>query len=279
MRLEAHMDAPDDDPRKLLGSLLRQARSDAGLTQDAVGHAIGVERSGVTRMEGGERSLTLATLGTWLDRCGVGGLAESGVRAMWRVARRHGDGDEPVKTWFVGWTDAEASAWALRFWAPLIIPGLLQTERYMYEVFRAFGQSHERATEAVAVRMARQEILNRENPPTVVAIMDELVLARQLGSREVMAEQCARLLEFSEHPSVIVQVVRGASAGLGGMLALAEGSRGSVLLSGSLLEDIVTADVQQVRAAGAIVDSVRGAAVSTLDTRVILGEAHQRWTA
>ena len=80
------MDAPDDDPRKLLGSLLRQARADAGLTQDAVGHAIGVERSGVTRMEGGERSLTLATLGTWLDRCGVSGLAESGVRAMWRVA-------------------------------------------------------------------------------------------------------------------------------------------------------------------------------------------------
>jgi hypothetical protein len=148
----------------------------------------------------------------------------------------------------------------------------------MYEVFRAFGQSHERATEAVAARMARQEILNRENPPTVVAIIDELVLARQLGSREVMAEQCARLLESSEHPSVIVQVVRGASAGLGGMLAPVEGSRGSVLLSGSLLEDIVTADAQQVRAAGAIVDSVRGAAASTSDTRAILGEAHQRWT-
>jgi hypothetical protein len=63
------------------------------------------------------------------------------------------------------------------------------------------------------------------------------------------------------------------------MLALAEGPRGPVLLSGSLLEDIVTADVQQVRAAGAIVDAVRGAAMSTGDTRVILGEAHQRWTA
>ncbi len=273
------MNALDDDPRKLLGSLLRQARADAGLTQDAVGHAVGVERSGVTRMEGGERSLTLATLGVWLDRCGVSGLAESGVRAMWRVARRHGDGDEPVKTWFVGWTDAEVAAWTLRFWAPLIVPGLLQTERYMYEVFRAFGQSHERATGAVAARMARQAILGREDPPTVVAIIDELVLARQIGSREVMAEQCARLLEVSEHPSVIVQVVRGASAGLGGMLALAEGPRGSVLLSGSLLEDIVTADVQQVRAAGAIVDAVRGAAASTSDTKVILGEAHQRWTA
>jgi transcriptional regulator with XRE-family HTH domain len=273
------MDALDDDPRKLLGSLLRQARTGAGLTQDAVGHAIGVERTGVTRMEGGDRSLTLATLGIWLERCGVSGLAESAVRAMWRVARRHGDGDEPVKTWFVGWTDAEVAAFTLRFWAPLIVPGLLQTERYMYEVFRAGGHSEQRAREAVAARMARQEILKRDDPPMVVAVIDELVLARQLGSEEVMAEQCKRLLELSEHPSVIVQVVRGASAGLGGMLALAEGPRGSVLLSGSLLEDIVTADVQQVRAAAAIVDAVRGVARSTGDTRVILGEAHQRWTA
>jgi transcriptional regulator with XRE-family HTH domain len=269
----------DDDPRGLLGSLLRQARTDARLTQDAIGHAIGVERSGVTRMEAGDRSMTLATLGAWLDRCGVGGLADSAVRALWRVARRHGDGDEPVKTWFVGWTDAEVIAWALRFWAPLIVPGLLQTERYMYEVFRAGGHPHDRARQAVDARMARQEILGRDDPPTVVAIIDELVLSRQLGSREVMAEQCKRLLDVSEHPSVIVQVVRGASAGLGGMLALAEGPRGSVLLSGSLLEDIVTADVQQVRAAGAIVDAVRGAAASTSDTRAILGEAHQRWTA
>ena len=268
-----------DDPRRLLGSLLRQARTGAGLTQDAVGHAIGVERSGVTRMEAGERSLMPATLGAWLDRCGVTGLAEDAVRAMWRVARRQGDGDEPVKTWFVGWTDAEVAAWTLRFWAPLIVPGLLQTERYMYEVFRAGGHLHERATQAVAARMARQEILNREGPPTVVAIIDELVLAREIGSREVMAEQCARLVEVSEHPSVIVQVVRGASAGLGGMLALAEGPRGPVLLSGSLLEDIVTADVQQVRAAAAIVDAVRGAAMSASDTRAILGEAHQRWKA
>ncbi|HEY6790246.1 MAG TPA: DUF5753 domain-containing protein, partial [Trebonia sp.] len=178
-----------------------------------------------------------------------------------------------------GWTDAEVAAWTLRFWAPLMVPGLLQTERYMYEVFRAGGHPHDRATQAVAARMARQAILDRDSPPTVVAIIDELVLARQIGSPEVMAEQCARLLAVSEHSSVIVQVVRGASAGLGGMLALAEGPRGPVLLSGSLLEDIVTADVQQVRAAGAIVDAVRGAAMSTSDTRVILGEAHQRWTA
>ncbi len=48
-----------------------------------------VERTGVTRMEGGERLLSHAALGAWLDRCGVTGLAESGIRAIWRAARRH----------------------------------------------------------------------------------------------------------------------------------------------------------------------------------------------
>jgi hypothetical protein len=78
---------------------------------------------------------------------------------------------------------------------------------------------------------------------------------------------------------VIVQVVRGASAGIGGALALAEGPPGAVLLSGSVLEDTVTADTSQVRAASVIVDAVRGAAATTADSRGIIGEIHQRWTA
>jgi hypothetical protein len=127
--------------------------------------------------------------------------------------------------------------------------------------------------------MERQKILERETPPTVVAIIDEVVLQRQLGTREVMADQCRKLLEASDHPSVIVQVVRGASAGIGGALALAEGPQGSVLLSGSVLEDTVTADGSQVRAASVIVDAVRGAAATRADSRVIVEESHQRWTA
>ena len=75
--------------------------------------------------------------------------------------------------------------------------------------------------------------LERSSPPVVVAVIDETVLQREIGSRKVMAGQCARLLELSEHSSVHIQVVRGASAGLGGMLALADGSQGTVLLSGS----------------------------------------------
>jgi transcriptional regulator with XRE-family HTH domain len=278
----AHIVAPeDDDPRRLLGELLRQARAEAGLTQDAISTATGIERSGITRAEAGGRQLNREALAAWLGRCGVAddSLAGAAIRAMWRVARRTGDGDEPVKTWFVGWVDSESTAWRITIWQPDIVPGLLQTKRYAYEVFRAGGLPHDRAEEAAAARMQRQSVLERDEPPAVVVIIDELVLQRQIGDREVMAEQCEKLLQASDHPAVLIQVVRGASAGLGGAVALAEGPAGTVVLTGSLLEDIVTADAGQVRRASIIVDAVRGASERIPRSREILGEAHTRWTA
>jgi DNA-binding XRE family transcriptional regulator len=271
----------EDDPRKLLGGLLRQARAEAGLTQDAVGHAVGVERTGVTRMEGGERSLSLATLGVWLDRCAVTGLAESGIRALWRVARRYGGDDEPVKVWFVGWVDAEGNAHMLRYWSPLLVPGIVQTPEYSYEVFRAGGRSHELATEDTNARMQRQSVLNRVDPPTVVIVLWEPVLYHQVGTAEVMRGQLSRLAEVSERPGILVHVVPsalGANAGLGGPVSLASATgRPDVLLTSSLLEDVVTSDVAQVRAASNTFEAVRGVSANIMDTRRIMAEAMTVW--
>jgi transcriptional regulator with XRE-family HTH domain len=269
------VDAHEDDPRRLLGDLLRQARTDAMLSQESLGVAVGVDRSGIARMEAGQRQLTSMSLTAWLGKCDVTGLSESGIRAMWRAARRQAR--EPAER-LLSWTDAEADARVLRFWHPGAVPGLLQVEAYAYETFRVYGYDHDSATQAAALRMERHRILDREKPPRVVAIIDEPVLYRQLGSREVMAGQCRWLLELTDRPQVSVQVVRGASAGLGGMVALAEGPGGTVVLAGSVLEDIVTDDDGQVQAADAILDAVRGVAENTAGSRNIIGEALKRWT-
>ena len=271
----------EDDPRKLLGGLLREARDEAGLTQEAIGHAVGVERTGVTRMEGAERLPSRAVLGTWLDRCGVTGLAESGIRAVWRAARRYGDDDEPVKIWFVGWVDAEGKAHMLRYWNPVLVPGIVQTPEYAYEVFRAGGRSHEQATDDVNARMQRQGVLNRVDPPTVVIILWEPVLYHQVGAAEVMCGQLSRLLEVSERPGVLVHVVPsafGANAGLGGPVSLASvAGKADVLLTSSLLEDVVTSDAAQARTASTTFETVRGLSANILDTRRIIAEAMTLW--
>jgi transcriptional regulator with XRE-family HTH domain len=269
------VDAHEDDPRRLLGDLLRQARAETRLSQESVGTAVGVDRSGIARVEAGQRQLSAASLAAWLDKCDVTGLAESSIRAMWRAARRQAR--EPAEK-LLNWTDTEAEARVLRFWHPGAVPGLLQTQPYAYETYRVYGYDHDSANKAAAARMERHLILDREKPPRVVAVIDELVLHRQLGSPEVMAGQCKRLLDLGERPNISVQVVRGASAGLGGMVALAEGPGGTVVLTGSVLEDIVVDDDAQVQAADAILDAVRGVAESTAGSKNIIGEALTRWT-
>jgi transcriptional regulator with XRE-family HTH domain len=271
----------DDDPRKLLGLLLRQARAEAGLTQDAIARAVNVERTGIARMEGGERLLSHAALGAWLERCAVTGLAEAGVRAMWRAARRYCDGDDPLKVWFVGWVDAERMAHLLRYWNPVLVPGIAQTPEYAYEVFRGGGHTQEQATADVGVRMQRQTVLNRVDPPTVVVVIWEAVLHHQVGTAEIMCAQLTRLLELSERPNVLVHVVpsaRGANAGLGGPVSLATATgTADVLLTSCLVENVVTTDEAQVKAAISTFETVRGVAATVMESRRIITEARTLW--
>jgi transcriptional regulator with XRE-family HTH domain len=271
----------DDNPKSLLGALLRAARQQGPhRTQEALAHAAGIERSGLTRMESGERVPHLATLNELLTACEVTGLARLGVEFIWRLARR---ADDPATASLAPWYEVEARAHTLRFWQPLLVPGLLQTEAYAYEIYRATGRGHERAVEDTAARLARQAILTRQDGPTVVVVLDEMVLHRPIGTGQVMAGQCARLLQVSENPSVLIHVLPsslGASPGLGGPVSLASVTgEPDLLLTGSMLEDVVTTDTQQVRAASNIVERVRGRAASTDDSRTIIEKAMERWTA
>ena len=68
-------------------------------------------------------------------------------------------------------------------------------------------------------RMSRQEILNRENPPKVWAIMDEGALRRVIGGPEVMRAQLLHLIDMCDHPAVTLQILpfsAGAHRAMGG---------------------------------------------------------------
>jgi hypothetical protein len=59
----------------------------------------------------------------------------------------------------------------------------------------------------VDIRMKRQEILNRAKPPHLWAILDESVIRRVVGSRDVMCDQLGRLLDLTESPEITIQVL------------------------------------------------------------------------
>jgi hypothetical protein len=120
----------------------------------------------------------------------------------------------------------------LRWFEPNLVPGLLQTRDYAQAVFcTRFGATDEDVAEQVAARLRRQEILVREQPPVLWVILDEWVLRRPVGGREVMLEQLGRLVEAARMPSVRIEVIpagAGAHTGLNaGGFAIADLEDGS----------------------------------------------------
>jgi transcriptional regulator with XRE-family HTH domain len=265
-----------------LGEQLGIARVAASYpTQDAMARELGTDRSTVTKAETGDRPPTPPVLERWLDACGITGQLRKMFVGLAMLARVKEDG--PVKIWFAGWVDAEGRAHTLRFWQPVIFPGLLQTEAYARALFQAAGIEEEKIRELTKVRLQRHEIFEKEDAPNVIVLVDESLLDRLVGSADVMRAQLEHAIEMSQRPNVMIHVVPskvGANAGLGGSISLAAGNgTPEVLLLGSLVEDQVTTDAAQVRRASATFDMVRGEALSRSESREVLTEALQRWNS
>jgi hypothetical protein len=269
---------PETSPAHLLAELLRLARQmEPGRTQEVLSAQLGKERSTVSKAEQG-RLPSWEVLGDWLAECGVTGLAETALHGIWRLAR---NAEDPATAAVAPWYDTEARAFALKYWNPLAVPGLLETKDYAYAIYRGAGRSDEQATAAAKARMQRQAILDRDDAPTVVVVLWQHVLTHQIGSPKVMRDQLAKLLTVSERPGVVVQVLPatlGANMGLGGSLALASlNGEADVLLTGGLLEDTVTTDAAQVRSATTTFEVVRGDSASRAESRTMITEAITTW--
>ena len=139
-----------------------------------------------------------------------------------------------------------------------------------------------KVAERLEVRMARQAILERPDPPDITIVVWEPVLHHQIGAGETMREQIARLAELSDMPTVTIHVLpsaHGANPGLGGAIQLAAtADTPELLLSDTLVEDHLTNDPAQVRQASSTFNSVRADGLNRAGTRAILVEAMERWS-
>lgn len=113
-------------------------------------------------------------------------------------------------------------------YACMYVPGLLQTRAYAEAVHRASeaGCSEREVQHMVDIRMKRQELLERAEPPHLWCVIDEAALRRRVGGSEVMHEQLHHLLSVSQRPHVTVQVLpfaKGAHAAAVGSFAVLRG--------------------------------------------------------
>lgn len=104
------------------------------------------------------------------------------------------------------YVELEGEATKLSAFEALVIPELLQTEAYARAIIGSLA-APDVVDEAVKACMARKEVFNREKSPRVLFVIDEWALKRVAGSPEITKEQLAFLIESSERPDMIIQVL------------------------------------------------------------------------
>jgi hypothetical protein len=193
-----------------LGAHLRRLREAAGITREMAGDAIRASTAKISRLELGrvgfkERDvadlLTLYGISDPDERAQFLGLARRANNPGWW--HRYAD---LLPAWFETYLGLEQAASVIRCYEVQFVPGLLQTRDYARVVTQL---AHENAAEVerrVELRMRRQEILTSPGGPTLWAVLDEAALRRGLGSRDLMRQQLAHLVDLNELPNISLQV-------------------------------------------------------------------------
>ncbi len=217
--------------RRRLRMELRRARDAAGLRQADVAEAMDWSPSKLIRIERGDVGVSTNDLRVLLSHYGVKDKGRvNGLLELARSARGASYYDQyadiVVKPGFKEYLAYEASASVIRQYDPVLVPGLLQTEEYARGLFRdVVGFEPQKADRAWALRQHRQEVLDRENPPDMLFVLDEAALRRHVGGHQVMRHQLERLKDLATGTHISMQILpftHGAHPGMYGNFILLE---------------------------------------------------------
>jgi transcriptional regulator with XRE-family HTH domain len=205
-------DAPGSTvPRRRLGRELLQLRNRSGLKVEEVAARMRCSRSKVWRIESGrtpvravdvEKLCRIYGAPAKLHKALVALAGETAKPGWW-----HSYGDV-IPEWFEVYVDLESSASAMQIYEPELVTGLLQLHNYAYAVLRTadVDEDEEEIERRVSVRLGRQVLLGRKEPPQLEVILNEAVVRRPVGGRAPMALQLRHLATL-ENPSISVRVL------------------------------------------------------------------------
>jgi transcriptional regulator with XRE-family HTH domain len=275
--------------RRRLGAELRRLRENKGMTAEEVAGRLMVSQSKISRLENGRRSISQRDV---RDLCDVYNVDDARMRnSLMEMAREsrqrgwwHEFGDIPYSV-YIG---LEAEASTIRAYESSFVPGLLQTREYAEAV--VMGTQPDTEADAirrrVEVRLKRQDRIYGEDRITSFwSVIDEAVLAREVGGKPVMADQMAQLLEVGEQPNVTIQVipfVHGAHPGMTGTFSLMEfpeSADSTVVYFEGVTSDLYLEKEVDVRRYTGLYDHLRAAALSVVESRALItnyAEAYQR---
>ena len=203
--------------RMLVGARLRRLRTEMELTREEAAEAIRASEWKIHRLENGQvgfKERDIVDLLRLYEVTDPGEVAE--FVALAREANTPGwwqHYGDVLPSWFRTYVDLEAAATLIRTYEGQFVPGLLQTDDYMRAVVHGahLEDTGDEVGRRVRLRMARQTVLTREQPPRLWAVVDEAALRRPVGGKEVMRGQLERLVEATKLPNVTLQILPFAS--------------------------------------------------------------------
>jgi hypothetical protein len=197
----------------LLGAHLRRLREAQGVSREDAGWEIRSSESKISRMELGRVGFKERDV---LDLLALYRIDDAEERAtlLARVREANAPGwwhsySDVTPNWFQRYLGLEATAALIRTYEDQFVPGLLQTEDYARAVIPLGPGAawQEEIARRVRLRLERQQVLTRPNPPKLWAVVDEAALRRPVGGARVMRDQLEALIGIvMKMPHVRLQV-------------------------------------------------------------------------
>lgn len=201
-----------------LGAKLRTIRRTRHLSMAEVANRLGWSESTVSRLETGQRGVAAEDVAALAVIYGITGSERDTLVNMAKTI------DEPGwwETAFrglpqnsVALAQYESDAVAITNWAPLLMPGLLQTMEYTRAYMLADGISEEEVGSRLMGRQRRQEALDRVH---YTAYLAEQVLHQTMGGPVPLLNQLRHLQRVAERPGVDILVISGNVDGHSGLI-------------------------------------------------------------
>jgi transcriptional regulator with XRE-family HTH domain len=199
--------------RETLGHRLRDLRRDAGLTGVQLAERAGWHSSKVSKIEFGKQTPSEDDIRAWCQHTNADDQVPDLIAAV-----RH------IEAMYVEWRrmlgagtkrrqrasqKLEAQTRLMRWYEPVLIPGILHTAGYAEAVMRRvidFYQVHDDLDAGVAARLQRQQILYRGDHRFHFIIAQQ-VLSTMVGGTDVMIGQLDRLLAVMSLPRVMLGII------------------------------------------------------------------------
>ncbi|MEU2301298.1 helix-turn-helix transcriptional regulator [Streptomyces antibioticus] len=250
---------PGASPLDYYGFELRRLREAANLTQRQLGDVLNYTGSLVGQIETA-RKVPTVEFSERVDAALVtGGLFS---RLLTLVMRSQ------LPAWFQQVAELEARAVEICSFQTHMVLGLLQTPAYARGVLGAVHKAD--LDDRTAVRLARQRVFEKEEPPVFWAVLSEAALLLEIGGRDTMRGQLAHLLTFEDDPRINIQVLpysAGPHAGMQGSFDLYRFTGDpAIVYTESYSSGHPTANPDTVKDCSLRYDHLRAAALSIKDS-------------